>query len=166
MEFVKVPDDRVGVVIGKNGEEKKRLESLFSVKLQVTDNRVGIDGDALGVLKAKDAVKALGRGFSPERAHLLAKEDSVLETIDLSAYGDKERERLKSRVIGRNGRVREQIETMTGAEISVYGKTVSLIGTPSCVSLAREAISLLLEGASHGAAFKFISKKRRDSWQL
>lgn len=165
MDFVAIPEDRVGALIGKDGSAKKKAEKSFGVKLNIENNRVGIDGEAINVLKARDYVAAVSRGFSPQRAMKLESDENVLEMMDLSDMTDKERIRLRSRIIGSNGKARKQLESMTEVSISVYGKTVSLIGRPSDVSIAKEAISLLLDGSPHGTVYKMISKKRQETWQ-
>lgn len=165
MDFVAVPEDRVGAVIGKNGENKKALEKRFSVKIEVDENRIGIDGEPLNALKVREIVTAIGRGFSPERALLLDDEENILEAMDLSDLSENARERMRSRIIGAEGKAKSQMESMTGTSISVLGKSVSIIGRPSDVAIAKEAISMLVGGASHGAVYSMISKKRKDeSW--
>jgi ribosomal RNA assembly protein len=70
---------------------------------------------------------------------------------------------LRGRVIGRDGRAREQIEHMTNIQISVMGKTIALIGLPEQMKTARAAIDMLLEGAPHEAVFSYLEKKRQDA---
>ncbi len=70
--------------------------------------------------------------------------------------------RLRGRVIGKGGKTRETIEEYTGADISVYGKTTSLIGHPHQISIARRAIILLLEGSPHQTVYRYLDSKKRD----
>jgi len=51
---------------------------------------------------------------------------------------------------------------MTATEISVYGKTVGIIGTIEQVKIAREAVEMLIKGVSHESVFSFLEKKRRE----
>ena len=51
---------------------------------------------------------------------------------------------------------------MTATEISVYGKTVGIIGTVEQVKIAREAIEMIIKGVSHESVFSFLEKKRRE----
>jgi ribosomal RNA assembly protein len=71
-------------------------------------------------------------------------------------------QRLKGRLIGREGKTREVFESMTGARISIYGKTISLIGYPEQNSVARTGIDMLLKGSSHGPVYNFLEKKKTD----
>ncbi|EHK01388.1 hypothetical protein HRED_08573, partial [Candidatus Haloredivivus sp. G17] len=45
MREVRVPEDRVGVVIGEGGETKNVLEEDTDTELQIEDNNVEIEGD-------------------------------------------------------------------------------------------------------------------------
>ena len=61
----------------------------------------------------------------------------------------------------RKGKSRNTIEDLTGAYISVYGKTVGIIGEMTAVPLARRAIESLIEGAQHASVYKWLEKQRR-----
>jgi len=116
-------------------------------------------------LKVSSFVTAVGRGFSPERARKLLLEDNFLEIIHISDYtgGRKNRiQRMRGRVIGRDGRARETIEHLTETMISVSGDTVAIIGDPLEIELAKEGIDMLLRGSEHSAVFHFLEHKRRE----
>ncbi len=70
--------------------------------------------------------------------------------------------RVKGRIIGKDGRSREIMERLSGARVSVYGKTVSILGYPEQIRVARTAIEMLLDGAPHGNVYSFLEKKHRD----
>ncbi len=67
------------------------------------------------------------------------------------------------RIIGRKGRTREIIEEMSGADVSVYGKTVAIIGNPIQVEVAKTAIEKLARGGSpHGVVYKYLERRKKD----
>jgi ribosomal RNA assembly protein len=68
------------------------------------------------------------------------------------------------RAIGR-GFSPEQIEDMTGTAISVYGKTVAIIGGVERVKTARTAVEMLLSGVPHETVFSFLDRKKREAKQ-
>ena len=70
--------------------------------------------------------------------------------------------RLKGRVIGQEGKSRKIIEGLTETYISVYGKTISIIGQAENVSVARRAIESLLAGSNHATVYRWLEKKRRE----
>jgi ribosomal RNA assembly protein len=170
MEFgyeLKIPKDRVAVLIGQKGETKKHIETITKTKLNIDSKEgdVSIKGsDALGMYSAKEIVTAIGRGFNPEIAQLLVKQDYSFEILNLNDFSKTKNDmkRLKGRVIGEKGKSRSTIEDLTGAYISVYGKTIAIIGEISAVSLARRAIESLLSGSQHASVYKWLEKQRRD----
>jgi ribosomal RNA assembly protein len=168
-EHIKVPQDRIGAIIGVEGNVKKIIEEKTGAKLDVDSESGSVviesEADAFKALKAAEAIKAIARGFSPEKAlKLLDSEDLVLDVIDLSTLGDSpaDLKRIKGRIIGRGGKTREVIEQMTGAKLSVYGKTISVIGDSDQLATVREAINMLIDGAPHGAVYGYLEKRRRE----
>ena len=171
--FVKIPRERVGVLIGPDGRVKEAVEKKFSVSLQidseagdVTITQDATEQDPTILFRAREVVTAIGRGFSPERAfRLFDNEDVVLEVIDLREIVGKslsDIKRLEGRVIGKAGKTRKIIEELTETYVSVYGYTISIIGTTDQIEAAREAISMLIRGSQHSTVYRFLHKKRRE----
>jgi ribosomal RNA assembly protein len=158
IEELRIPEDRIPVLIGKDGSVKSMIEELTGTRITITD-WVKISGDdSLKLLKAKEMVKAIGRGFTPEEAERLIDDDHTLRVISLTGETYKKRSRLLGRVIGNKGRSKNIIEKETGAAIAIKGKTVAIIGTSDQVSPAEEAIQELLCGKTHGHAYKSMNK--------
>ena len=85
-------------------------------------------------MKFPDVIRAIGRGMNPERALQLLNDDHHLMLYDMREYVGKnanQQRRIRSRLIGRNGRIRELIEEHSGAEIVIYGSTCLLYTSPS-----------------------------------
>jgi len=162
MQYLKIPEDRVAVLIGKGGGIKREIEKRTNTQLKIDDGNVSIEGDPMGVLTARDVVLAIGRGFSPEIAFRLFNEENVLEIIPLTDFirSEKELMRKKGRIIGRKGKTRNVIEGITNTSVSVYGKSVGIIGKYDHVEIAREAILKLIRGARHSSVYKFLERSR------
>ena len=165
---LKIPRERIAVLIGKDGKIKKDIEHQTKTKITV-DSKEGdifITGnDGLNIYNAKVVISAIGRGFNPEIAMLLLHTDYVLEMVNISEFSKKSKEtliRLKGRVIGKEGKSRKLIEELSECHISIYGKTVSIIGSAESVGIARQAIESLLMGSPHANVYKFLEKKRRE----
>ncbi|MEK6863925.1 MAG: KH domain-containing protein [Nanoarchaeota archaeon] len=164
---LKIPRDRVGVLIGKKGEIKRMIQKRANVRLDISsDGDVVIRGtDTIMLYDVRTIVQAIGRGFAPEKAMRLFNESNSFEIIDVTLYTGKSKkkmERMRGRVIGENGRARASIEDLTETNISIYGKTVGIIGDMEMVALAREAIDMILSGAPHGATYRMVENKRRE----
>jgi ribosomal RNA assembly protein len=170
---VRIPKERVGVVIGPDGATKKNIEEKLSVELEIDsdagDVHISVTENATDpstLFRAKDVVTALGRGFSPEHAFRLVRDEDVLmELIDLRAvFGKSEADlkRVKGRIIGMDGKTRRIIEELTDANVAVYGHTVGVIGTLEQVEVAREAVEMLVKGSMHSTVYRFLHRKRRE----
>ena len=168
--YVKIPMERVGVVIGPNGGTKSRIEKVGRVELAVDSETGNVEiglgpgsEDASVILQVQNLVMAIGRGFSPQRAFKLLDEDVYLEVIDLREYVGRSKnalDRVRGRIIGRNGRSRELIEEATKTFISVYGHTTAIIGGLEDVELAKKAVLMLVNGSFHKTVFSFLYRER------
>lgn len=169
--YLKIPRDRVGALIGPKGKAKKRIEDFFGVVLTVDSDSGSVEivvnpdtKDVSVIFTVQNIVKAIGRGFSPQRVEILAKEDFDLNIIDLSDYvGDSKNAlaRVRGRIIGKNGRSRAILEELTETRISVYGDTVAIIGNVENLGVAREAVRKLVKGAFHKTVWNFLYAYRR-----
>lgn len=166
---VRIPKERIGVLIGKKGSTKSRIEELTGAEI-IVDSETGevlirihdIQDDPLLPMKLESVIRAIGRGFNPEIALKLLQDDYVLEIIDIRRFvGDRKNalRRMRGRLIGEGGKARSYIEGRTNTNISVYGHTVSIIGKAYDVVAAREAIISLLEGSLHSTAYRAMEKK-------
>jgi ribosomal RNA assembly protein len=166
IEHIKIPLDRVAVLVGPKGSIKELIEEKSTTSINIESSSGTVDAkDPIKGMRAREVVHAIARGFSPEKAIKLFDDDYLMfETIDLSniARTEKDMERLKGRIIGRAGKTREVFEDITNVRISVYGKTISIIGYPEQNAVARAGIDMLLKGSTHGPVYKFLEKKRTD----
>jgi ribosomal RNA assembly protein len=171
--FVRIPKERVGVLIGPEGKVKRDFEERLQVKLEIESEAGGVEitlsekaTDPSLLFRAKDVVTAIGRGFSSDQAYRLVRsEDAIFDFIDLrNIFGrsDSDIRRVKSRIIGMNGKTRRTIEELTDADAVVYGHTVGFIGTFEQVDIARNAVQMIIQGSEHHTVYNFLQKKRRE----
>jgi len=171
--FIKIPAERVGVLIGPEGKTKKLVEVKLAVELQIDSQSGDVTitmsekaKDPSTLFRAKEVVTAIGRGFSPEHAfRLINDEEAILDLIDLRvAFGKSESDikRVKGRIIGMEGKTRRIIEELTDANVAVYGHTISIIGNIDQAQIAREAVEMLVRGSLHATVYRFLHRKRRE----
>jgi len=162
---------RIGVLIGPNGSTKARIEKETGVKILVDSEtgEVTIDEsnapDPMSGLKVRDLVKAIGRGFSEEKAFKLLRDDVYLKVIDIRDFAGKSAKRvrqIKGRLIGKQGKTRGIIEDLTGVSMSVYGHTVSLIGDIVELEVASRAVEMVLKGSEHSTVYRFLERMRSE----
>ncbi len=161
-EFVRIPEERIKV-LRRNKKFLEELERLADCKIRINEEVEIECEDALKALRVKDVIKAFGRGFEFEDCLKLLDEEYCLEIINVKDFSGKSRNRmkeLKGRVIGSEGKAKKMIEKYTNTKISIYGKTISIIGKWNEVFNAKKAIEMLLSGSMHSSVYRFLEKQR------
>jgi len=165
LQYMRVPRERVAVLIGSKGDIKRMVRELTGgvrIKIDSETGDVDIDAgkasDPSMVLKTADFVKAVGRGFSPERARKLFEDDYYLQLFD-----PKQVNRLRARIIGTGGKTRRIIEDLSGCYLSIYGNTVAVIGSFEEMPVGVAAVEMVLSGSEHSSVYHFLEAKRREA---
>jgi ribosomal RNA assembly protein len=169
-QMVRIPLDRVGALVGKEGAVRDEIERRCGVSMNIDGKtgevKISYQPEALveaNPFKAVDIVSAVARGFSPQRAFVLLEEEKILIVVDLREYSGKSENamaRIKSRLIGTDGKARRIVEQLSNSEISIYGHTVAIIGSPEESKVAKEAIEKLAKGGTHKATYEMLQKYR------
>ncbi|ADV65405.1 KH domain-containing protein [Desulfurococcus mucosus] len=167
--YEKLPLERVGVLIGDNGRVKKEIEERTRTTLTIDSETGSVivepafpETSSLELMKARDIVRAIAYGFSPERAFRLLDEDQVLVVIDVRQYvGDKPNhiKRVLGRVIGEEGRARRVLEEATGTYISIYEPYIAIIGDYESANIARTAVEMLIQGRTHSTVYRYVERE-------
>ena len=163
---VVIPKVRVAALIGKGGSDRKRIAKMGKVSLRISsDGTVNISGQADRVWLVSQVVEAIGRGFSPDDAILIFNKDFAYELIYINEFAPKNKRRrleLRGRLIGTKGKIKHIIQKKTKTKISIYGKTVGIIGPSEGLGLAKRAVEMILRGSQYGSALGFLTKKVED----
>ncbi len=178
---MKVPKSRIAVVIGKEGEIKNQIEDSLGLKIDISsengDVSILVDMEnknynPLNTLVAQKIITAISRGFNPKKAMKLMDENYDLDIFNLAKIlgrSEKRIKRVKGRIIGKNGEMRKAIEQYTESFLSVFGKTIAIIGNYDNLQVARKAVSSLINGMPHHSVLKFLenkySEKKKDEFR-
>lgn len=166
MRYVKIPMDRVAVLVGTDGEIKKEVERkgvTLDVDSKTGDVKISAENPILE-LNAENVIRMIGRGFSPDYAFLLFNEDYYFELFDIRDWVGKKPTQVKrvaGRIIGKDGKARRVIEELTDTIICVHGHTIGIIGRIEELQSARKAVEMLLDGTSHASVYRFLEKEKR-----
>lgn len=171
--FIRIPKERVGILIGPEGKVKQYIEEGLQVRLEIDSEDGGVTivlsekaTDPSLLLRAKDVVTAIGRGFAPEIAfRLIRNDEEIFDLVDLRlTFGrsDSDIQRIKGRIIGSEGKTRRLIEELTEANVAVYGHTVGIIGTFEEADAARNAVQMIIEGCEHKTVYRYLQRKRTE----
>ncbi len=171
--FIRIPKERVGILIGPEGKVKQYIEEGLQVRLEIDSEDGGVTivlsekaTDPSLLLRAKDVVTAIGRGFAPEIAfRLIRNDEEIFDLVDLRlTFGrsDSDIQRIKGRIIGSEGKTRRLIEELTEANVAVYGHTVGIIGSFEEADAARNAVQMIIEGCEHKTVYRYLQRKRTE----
>ncbi|KAA0003427.1 MAG: RNA-processing protein [Thermoplasmata archaeon] len=165
MKFVRIPMERIAVLIGKDGEIKRKIEE-HGVKLTIDskNGEVRIEGEPIAEMDAENVVKAIGRGFSPHHAFYLFNDSYYFILIDMRDYVGKKNKhihRVAGRIIGKDGKTRKKIENDANVFLSIYGHTIGIIGKIEGMEVAKKAIEMLLEGANHSTVYRYLEREKK-----
>jgi len=161
IEHVSISEERLDV-LKKSKEWKRYLKNFLDVDIEIVED-ITISGETLQVMRAKEIVRAFGRGFGFKDSLDLLDEDYFLEIINMNEFTGKSKNRqnvLKGRVIGEEGRTKKIIEKDCDVKIAIYGKTVSIIGKPQNIKIARSAIEMILSGSKHNSVYRFLQENK------
>ena len=170
MDYIKIPIDRIAVLIGKNGETKNKITKLTGLELDIDSKEGDVKiitekCDPLILIKTKNIITAIGKGFSPENALKLLKEEMDLFVFDLHDFVGKKPthvKRIKGRVIGKKGKTKRIIEELTNSKISVYGHTISAISSVINMNIVKKAILMILNGSKHATVYHFLEQQMKE----
>lgn len=159
MEHILIPHKRAELL------DKKLLDELrkrLGCRIELAENEIVIDGEPYNEYNAKNVITAFGRGFDLNKAYKLLSEDYFFQQINLKdAFRSKEQiMRVKARIIGTEGKAKEYIESVSGADIAVFGSSISIIGKIDDLKVAEAAIRILVGGGTHKTAYMVMEKER------
>ncbi len=165
MDEITVPKNRIKII--KNSIQKVEYYTNTKIKIE-NENEIIIEGDAYNEYNAKNIIQAIARGFKLNDALKLLNENIYADYIQLKEFlnNEKQIKNIKGRVIGREGKAKEEIEAISGATIAVYGNTIGIIGAIESITIAKAGIEVLIKGGKHNTAYKVMEKRKRtlDRW--
>jgi ribosomal RNA assembly protein len=156
MQQVQITEERLKA-LKKETNQVQLIERICRCKISIDpEGLINISGeDGFGEFVVKNILFAYGRGFEMKHAELLEKDDYYFLSIDLGQlFGSEKRiKQMKARIIGESGKTKTYIESVSGTKLSVYGDTVSFIGSQMQIEEAKTAVDTLLKGGAHKTAY-------------
>src|SRR5271157_4008957 len=159
IDFVRIPEERLKL-LKADPRIQKKLKDFCDCNFRYAEDVEIESDDSLKIFRVKEVIKGFGRGFSVDDALSMLDENFYLEVIEIQSKSKDRIAVLKGRVIGREGGTKKKIEKISEAKISIYGKTISIIGRWDEVQIAKEAVELILSGSKHSTVYRFLHEKQ------
>ncbi|MFA7708211.1 MAG: KH domain-containing protein [Candidatus Pacearchaeota archaeon] len=151
--------------IQKIFQNKDRLERELGVKLTNQGKNLFVDGEADKEFIALQIIDAVNTGFSVDKALLLKREDTILQTLHIKDLTKrKDLERVRARIIGKEGKTLRTLNNLTGCEFAIQENSVGIIGEAESINEAIQAVISLIQGSKqanvYARAEKEVKKQR------
>ncbi|TFH27551.1 MAG: RNA-processing protein, partial [Promethearchaeota archaeon] len=114
-------------------------------------------------------LNAINYVFNPQKALKLMDAEMIFELVDLEqvlGHSDKKLRRVKGRLIGDQGKIRQAIEKFSGVNLSIYEKYMGLIGDFEAVKIAKKGINMILQGSPHKTVLAYLHAEYQKKKQL
>ncbi len=160
IDHISLPEDRMKL-LKRTKDWKEQLKNFLGVDVDINVD-VRITGETLQVIRAKEILKAFGRGFDFKDSLNLLDEEYFLEIIAMTEFVKSKNRQvtLRGRVIGEGGKTKKMIEKYAEVKVAIYGKTISIIGKPQNIKVARIAIEAILSGSKHNSVYRFLQENK------
>ncbi|UYP46372.1 hypothetical protein NEF87_002657 [Candidatus Lokiarchaeum ossiferum] len=176
---------RLPIAIGKNGDTKKKIEQLTGTKITIDstsgdyhievdpeasskDGQNELDASGVRVYTTNHILEAINFGFNPDKALKLLDSENILEVIDLESilgHSEKRLKRIKGRIIGDHGKIRNSIEQFSGVFLSIYKKHLALIGEFDSIKIAKKGINMIIQGSAHKTVLAYLQYEHQKKKQ-
>jgi ribosomal RNA assembly protein len=143
-------------------QNKNKLEQELEVKITNQGKNLFIDGEPDKEFITLQVIKAINLGFSVGKALLLKNEDIILQTLHIKDITKrKDLERVRARIIGKQGKTLKTLDNLTGCDFSVKNNEVGIIGDAEDIKEAMQAIISLICGSKQANVYAHAEKEMK-----
>ena len=88
-EIIRIPKERVAVLIGQKGSFKRELQIKLNVSIKIDSNEGIVEissEDGLNNYLCKNIIQVIGRGLTPDEALVLLDDNYTAEVISIKDF--------------------------------------------------------------------------------
>jgi ribosomal RNA assembly protein len=153
----KIISEKIARIIKSKGN----LEKELNVTIDINGNEITISGEPEDEYIAERVIEALDFGFPFANALEIKKEDILFEILNIKeCTTQKNFERVRGRVIGKDGKALKTISSLSDCHIELSGNKVGIIGNCENIRTVEEACKLLIKGTKHANVYAYLEKHR------
>jgi len=142
-------------------KNKKKIEKELEISISSSGNEICIEGKPEKEYIAEKIIEAISIGFSLSEAFQLKDEDFMFEMINIKDHTTKKNlERIKGRIIGKDGRAKNTLSQLTKCNFEVKDNIVGIIGPAECIENAQNAIISLINGSKHANVYGYLERNQ------
>ncbi len=142
---------------------KKRLEKELNISIKNRGRLLLIESkDPLNAYLACQIIEALNLGFKIEEALLLKNEEYQFEKIPIKDVTKRKTlSQVRARIIGKQGKTLELLQTLSNCFIVLHDNIVGLIGKCEEIETSIQAVKNLIRGSRQGNVYGYLEKQRK-----
>jgi ribosomal RNA assembly protein len=142
---------------------KTRIEKELKVKISNQGRNIFIEGPAENEYLCLRIIEAINLGFSLEEALSLKNEQVILHILNIKDITRrKDLERIRARLIGTQGKTKNNMENLSDCLISIHDNLVGIIGEANCINETIIAVKLIIQGSKQGNVYTRLEKKKKE----
>ncbi|PJE81589.1 hypothetical protein COU58_01435 [Candidatus Pacearchaeota archaeon CG10_big_fil_rev_8_21_14_0_10_32_42] len=152
--------DKVARII----KNKKKLEKILKVKITNSGKEVTFEGTPEGEYEAEKVLDALNLGFSFSDAISIKEKEFEFDKINIREFVRRgnNMEKIRGRIIGRNGKVLSALSQLTKCSIELKNNEVGIIGNPEDIKSAIDSLIHIIQGGKHSNVYKGLEKRKGE----
>jgi len=144
-------------------KNKDRLEKELNIIIETRGKEVYLSGKAEEEYIAEKIIEALDFGFPFSNALEIKKEDFIFEILNIKEYAtQKNLERIRGRIIGKNGRTLKTISSLSECFLELSGNKLGIIGYAENIRKVEEACKILIKGSKQANVYAYLEKHRPE----
>ena len=142
---------------------KENLEKELNISIEIKGKEVYISGKPEEEYIAEKVIEAIDFGFPFSAALEIKKEDILFEILNIKEFTQQKNfERVRGRVIGKEGKALKTISSLSDCHIELSGNKVGIIGNCENIRTVEEACKLLIKGSKHANVYAYLEKHRME----
>jgi len=148
-------------------QNMKLLQTKLEAKLILKGKQVTIEGEALQEYTASRVLEAMQFGFSAKNALLLIEPETSFQKINIKhATRRKNRYDVRARIIGKEGKTKRTIESVSGCAVIINGNEIGLLGPAEVMDDAVLAVQRLVKGSKEANVYNYLERRNTQRKKL
>ena len=138
---------------------KSELEKKLNVQINIKGKNVTIKGDGLDEYEASLVLDAINFGFSAKKALSLKEDNKIFRILNIKKFTKKrDLKTVRARIIGKNGKTKDTIENITGADIVIKDNEIGVIAQADTIEDIVTALIALIRGSKQSNTYHYLEK--------
>lgn len=141
----------------------KLLREKLKVDIKLEGKKVTFEGQAVDELAAEKVFEAIQFGFSVKQSLPLIDPDILFVKLNMKQFTRrKDMHDVRSRVIGKEGKTKRTVESISDCEIAINGNEVGIIGLVDNIEAATEGLKSIIKGSKQANVYSFMERMNTE----